>query len=249
MAESNGVKPCASKRTSAKAAPALSRATKSADVTTSKQAMYDAFDRSMALIEFNTDGKILWANDNFLNTIGCTLDEIRGRHHSLFVDPEYRSSQEYHDFWYELGQGISKVARFKRIGKGGREIYLQAAYSPVLDENGTTIKVVKLASDVTEDAHRESRIQERERVIQQQVLDGKQDLEDKVSSLSLTVESAAQGDLTKEVAVTGSDDLGRLGSSLGKMICDLRGVIAEVMAAAQQQNEGARTKTPKAVRT
>ena len=129
------------------------------EATSSKQAMYDAFSRSMAIIEFSVDGKILWANNNFLNTIGYTLDELRGRHHSLFVDPAYRSSQEYRDFWYELGQGIFKVARFKRFGKGGRELYLQAAYSPVVDENGVTVKVVKLAADVTEDAQREMQAQ------------------------------------------------------------------------------------------
>ena len=107
-----------------------------------KVEMFDAFNRSMAIIEFNVDGTILWANSNFLQTVGYSIDEIRGRHHSLFVDPIYRSSPEYREFWYELGQGVAKVARFKRIGKSGREIYLQAAYSPILDETGSTVKIV-----------------------------------------------------------------------------------------------------------
>lgn len=207
----------------------------------SKGLMFDAFNRSMAMIEFTVDGTILWANDNFLQTIGYTLDEIKGRHHSLFVDPEYRNSSEYRNFWYELGQGIFKVARFKRFGKGGREIYLQAAYSPVLDENGTTIKVVKLAADVTVDTHRELQAQEREAAAHAQQVEAKRILEAKVNELSATVEAASKGDLTQVVTVTGNDDLGRLGTSLSKMICDLRSIIGEVMAAAQQQNEGART--------
>ena len=203
--------------------------------------MFDAFSRSMAMIEFTVDGTILWANANFLQTIGYTLDEIKGRHHSLFVDPEHRVSAEYRDFWYELGQGVSKVARFKRIGKGGREVYLQAAYSPVIDENGMTTKVVKLAADVTEDAMREIRAKEREDAIQDQQAEEKRVLEDQVNELSLHVQAATKGDLTHQVLVSGSDDMGRLGSSLSKMICDLRSIIGEVMAAAQQQNEGART--------
>jgi len=208
---------------------------------TSKDSMFDAFSRSMAMIEFAVDGTILWANENFLNTVGYTLDEIRGRHHSLFVDSEYRTSSEYRDFWYELGQGISKVARFKRYGKGGREVYLQAAYSPVIDGKGMTVKVVKLAADVTADAVREIRAQEREDAVQAHQAEDKLALENKVNELSINVEAASRGDLTQQVNVQGDDDMGRLGSSLRKMICDLRTLIGEVMAAAHQQNEGART--------
>jgi methyl-accepting chemotaxis protein len=208
---------------------------------TAKDAMFDAFNRSMAMIEFTVDGTILWANDNFLKTVGYSLEEIRGRHHSLFVDPTYRSSSEYRDFWYELGQGIFKVARFKRVGKGGREVYLQAAYSPVVDANGTTVKVVKLAADVTEDAMREYRSKESEDSLRKQQADAKCELEAKVNALSRNVEAAAKGDLTQEISTDGNDDMARLGSSLSKMICDLRSIIGEVMAAAQQQNEGART--------
>lgn len=206
-----------------------------------KVEMFDAFNRSMAIIEFNVDGTILWANSNFLQTVGYSIDEIRGRHHSLFVDPIYRSSPEYREFWYELGQGVAKVARFKRIGKSGREIYLQAAYSPILDETGSTVKIVKLAADVTEDALRELRSEEREAAVQNAQLEAKNLLEQKVNELSFLVAAAARGDLTGQVNVEGNDDLGRLGSNLSKMMCDLRNVIGEVMAAAQQQNEGART--------
>ncbi len=231
-------------RTSRRKTPAANSGTTAANNSQTQNAknnMFDAFSRSMAMIEFTVDGTILWANENFLQAVGYTLDEIKGRHHSLFVEPEYRTSSEYRDFWYELGQGIFRVGRFKRIGKGGREVYLQAAYSPVIDENGTTIKVVKLAADVTDDALREIRAHQREEEIQKQIADDKRSLEKKVNELSMNVEAASRGDLTQQVAVSGSDDLGRLGGSLSKMIGDLRSIIGEVMAAAQQQNEGART--------
>lgn len=217
------------------------KASPSNDAHSSKVAMFDAFCRSMAIIEFSVDGMILWANENFLRTVGYSLDEIVGRHHGMFVDPTYRNTQEYRDFWHELSRGVFKVARFQRFGKGGREIHIQAAYSPILDETGKTVRVVKLAADVTEDALREFRIQEREQVIQQQLVHDQQELERKVNLLSINVESASRGDLTQEVTVVGDDDMGRLGLSLRKMISDLRAIIGEVMAAAQQQNEGART--------
>jgi len=225
----------------AQAITASAEATSKSKTQRSKEAMFDAFGRSMAMIAFSVDGTIQWANENFLSTMGYTLDEIRGRHHSLFVDPEYRSSQAYRDFWYELGQGIFKVARFKRIGKGGREIHIQAAYCPVIDANGTTLQVVKIAADVTEDALRESRAAEREAAVQEQQAHDKRELEKKVNALSIIVDSASRGDLTQQVEVMGSDDMGRLASSLRNMIGDLRTIIGEVMAAAQQQNEGART--------
>jgi len=224
-----------------KSAPARRKTSQSEKSDLDKQAKFDAFSRSMAMIEFSVDGTILWANENFLQTVGYTLDEIRGRHHSLFVDPDYRNSSDYRDFWYDLGQGMFKVARFKRFGKGGREIYLQAAYSPVLDKNGVTVRVVKLAADVTEDALREFRTQEREQSVQLQQAEDKRVLEEKVNALSLVVEAAARGDLTQQASVSGSDDIGRLSLNVCKMISDLRLLIGEVMAAAQQQNEGART--------
>jgi methyl-accepting chemotaxis protein len=239
MAENTPPSNKPARRTSRSTSSAAKKETNNA--VAAKSLMFDAFNRSMAMIEFTVDGTILWANDNFLQTIGYTLDEIKGRHHSLFVDPEYRTSSEYRNFWYELGQGIFKVARFKRIGKGGKEVYLQAAYSPVLDENGTTIKVVKLAADVTIDTLREFQAQDREAAAHAAQVEAKKILEAKVNELSTTVEAASKGDLTQVVTVTGKDDLGRLGSSLGKMISDLRSIIGEVMAAAQQQNEGART--------
>ncbi|HLN26727.1 MAG TPA: methyl-accepting chemotaxis protein [Gemmataceae bacterium] len=108
-----------------------------------------AIGKSMAVIEFNLDGSILNANENFLKTLGYTLDEIKGRHHSMFVDEAFRQSYEYKEFWAKLGRGEFQAGEFKRIAKGGREVWIQASYNPILDLNGRPFKVVKYASDIT----------------------------------------------------------------------------------------------------
>lgn len=106
--------------------------------------------RSQGLIEFTPDGEIINANDVFLDFMGYTLDEIRGKHHRIFVDSSYAASSEYRDFWERLKRGEFKTAECMRLGKGGREIWLQATYNPVLSAEGKTQKVIKLATDVTE---------------------------------------------------------------------------------------------------
>lgn len=113
------------------------------------KAQINAVYRAQALIEFEMDGTIITANDIFLNIMGYTLDEIKGRHHSIFAEPAYVQSQEYRQFWTGLNQGKFQSAEFRRIGKGGREVWLQAVYSPVLDRDGKPLKVIKFASDVT----------------------------------------------------------------------------------------------------
>jgi methyl-accepting chemotaxis protein len=109
-----------------------------------------AANRSQAVIEFNLDGTIVSANENFLTALGYTLDEIKGKHHSLFVAPAERDSAAYREFWAALNRGEYQAAEYKRIGKGGREVWIQASYNPVLDAKGKPYKVVKFATDVTE---------------------------------------------------------------------------------------------------
>ena len=114
------------------------------------QGKVDAINRSQALIEFTLDGTIVHANENFLNTLGYTLAEIKGQHHSMFIDPSYRQSSEYRAFWQKLGRGEFDAGQYKRIGKGGREIWIQASYNPIMDAKGRPCKVVKFATDITE---------------------------------------------------------------------------------------------------
>ncbi len=113
------------------------------------EAKLAALDKSQAVIEFNLDGTVVTANENFLNVLGYRLDEIQGKHHSLFVDPVYRDSSEYRKFWDDLRAGIFQAAQYKRIGKGGKEVWIEATYNPIMDKNGKPYKVVKFATDVT----------------------------------------------------------------------------------------------------
>jgi methyl-accepting chemotaxis protein len=109
-----------------------------------------AISRSQAVIEFNLDGTIITANDIFLKVLGYTLPEIQGKHHSMFVARSERESTAYREFWASLNRGEFRSGEFKRFGKGGKEIWILASYNPILDDRGKPFKVVKFASDVTE---------------------------------------------------------------------------------------------------
>ncbi|WP_449410351.1 methyl-accepting chemotaxis protein [Methylobacterium komagatae] len=109
----------------------------------------DALHRSQAVIEFALDGTILTANANFLDAVGYRIEEIRGRHHSLFVDSAEQAGAAYRGFWERLGRGEFASGEFRRIAKGGREIWIQATYNPIRDRDGVPVKVVKFASDIT----------------------------------------------------------------------------------------------------
>ncbi len=112
-------------------------------------AQASAISKSQAVIEFNLDGTIITANQNFLAALGYTLDEIKGKHHSMFVDPATRDSGAYREFWARLNHGEFQAAQYKRVAKGGREIWIQASYNPMLDGKGKPIKVIKFATDIT----------------------------------------------------------------------------------------------------
>jgi methyl-accepting chemotaxis protein len=108
-----------------------------------------ALNRSQAIIEFKLDGTIITANENFLKAMGYTLEEVRGKHHSLFVEPAYKASAEYKQFWEKLARGEFQSAQYKRLGKGGKEVWIEASYNPILNRRGRPYKVVKFATDVS----------------------------------------------------------------------------------------------------
>ena len=112
-------------------------------------AQVEAISKSQAVIEFNPDGTIVTANENFLKTLGYSLGEIQGKHHSMFVEPATRESAAYREFWAKLNRGEYQSAEYKRIGKGGKEVWIQASYNPMLDRNGKVSKVIKFATDIT----------------------------------------------------------------------------------------------------
>jgi methyl-accepting chemotaxis protein len=126
------------------------------DVTQQKLVVADyagqvaAIGKSLAVIEFKMDGTIVTANENFLRPMGYTLEEVKGRHHGMFVEDAYGQSADYREFWARLNRGEYQSGEFKRVGKGGKEVWIQASYNPILDLNGKPFKVVKYASDITE---------------------------------------------------------------------------------------------------
>jgi methyl-accepting chemotaxis protein len=113
------------------------------------RATLDALGRSLAIIEFDPTGKIISANENFCKAMGYQESEIVGQHHSMFVELDYGRSAEYRDFWAKLGRGEFDSREYKRLAKGGRGVWIQASYNPVLDSKGKVVRVIKVATDVT----------------------------------------------------------------------------------------------------
>ena len=183
-----------------------------ADVTAQKLASTDArsqlgaIGRTQAVIEFNLDGTIITANDNFCKAMGYGLDEIKGKHHRMFVDPAYAQSAEYQQFWETLRRGEAMAAEYKRFGKGGKEVWIQASYNPIFDLNGKPYKVVKYATDATEATARKEAVKVLGTHLSR-LADG---------DLTAVIDDAFQGDLeTVRVAFNGTvatmkDIVGRL---------------------------------------
>lgn len=115
------------------------------------RALRAAVDRSLAVVRFDLDGRVIEANDNFLTTVGYRREEVLGQPHRLFMPPGEAESEAYRSFWRDLKAGKFQSGAFRRHAKGGREIWLRATYNPVLDRSGRTVSVVKLASDITAD--------------------------------------------------------------------------------------------------
>jgi len=188
----------------------------SSDVTEQKLSTADlagqiaAIGKSQAVIEFKMDGTIIQANDNFLRAMSYSPDEVKGHHHGMFVDESYRHSPEYKEFWAKLNRGEYQAGEFKRLGKGGKEVWLQASYNPILDLNGKPFKVVKYASDITPQKH------------------AADDLRRKVDAILGTVAAASKGDLTKEITVSGQDAIGQMGSGLSQFFSNLRDSVGRI---------------------
>ncbi|MEM8884743.1 MAG: PAS domain-containing methyl-accepting chemotaxis protein [Planctomycetota bacterium] len=123
--------------------------------TADYEGQIDAIRKSQGVIEFELDGTIITANENFLAMMGYDLAEVQGKHHGIFADDEVRRSDAYKEFWAKLNRGEFVAAEFRRVGKGGREVWLQATYNPIRDANGQLTKVVKFATDVTDRVHLE----------------------------------------------------------------------------------------------
>jgi len=142
-----------------------------------------AIGKSQAVIEFNMDGTVRTANDNFLKALGYSLEDIKGHHHSIFVDPAERDTLAYREFWASLNRGDYQAAEYKRIGKGGKEVWIQASYNPIMDLNGKPFKVVKYATDTTDQVIARMK-SERVRSMMESVAAGAEELNASVREIS-----------------------------------------------------------------
>ncbi|MBT0770583.1 PAS domain S-box protein [Kineosporia sp. J2-2] len=160
-----------------------------------------ALDRAQAVIEFDLEGKIIDANDNFLRTMGYTLREIVGQHHSIFCTPDYVTSEEYRDFWLRLQHGEFRSGSFHRVGKFGRDVWIQASYNPILDLAGRPMKVIKYASDITQQVQLESRLKSKTEAMNGVV----QRLAESIEAISMSTSEASRwAGSTQDDAQTGS---------------------------------------------
>jgi len=174
-----------------------------------------AISKAQAVIEFELDGTIRAANDNFLKTFGYTFEEIKGKHHSLLVEPTLRESPEYRAFCAKLGRGEYDAAQYKCLRKGGGEVWIQASYNPILNANGNPFKVVEYATDVT-----------------QNVLMSEQ-LQTAVRETQATVSAAIDGDLISRIPTEGkSGEIEALCSGVNSLLDVMTDLVRRAKAAA-----------------
>jgi len=191
----------------------------------------DAVGKSQAVIEFNLDGTIIQANDNFLRALGYSLGEIKGRHHRMFVEQTDRASPAYREFWAALNRGEFQAAEYKRIGKGGKEVWIQASYNPIFDLNGKPFKVVKYASDVTKQVLTRMG-NERVRAMMESVAAGAEELNASVREISEAMVKSKETALGAVGRVASADsqakrlsDAAQSMSGIVEMIGDITGQI------------------------
>jgi methyl-accepting chemotaxis protein len=182
-----------------------------------------AINKSQAVIEFDLTGTILSANPNFLAAMGYTLDEVQGRHHSMFADAAYRDSAEYRAFWQKLGRGEYDAGQYRRFGKGGREIWIQASYNPIFDAAGRPVKVVKYAADVTEQVR------------------GTLAMQAALAQSRQVVASARAGDLTARVPTTDKDGaVAELCQGINALVEVMASLVSDIQGAAEVVSNGVR---------
>jgi methyl-accepting chemotaxis protein len=217
-----------------------------ADITTRKRVDAEqagriaAIDKSMAVVEFDLDGTILTANETFLKAMGYALEDIRGRHHRIFVEEAYAQSLDYKDFWTRLGQGEFQTGEFKRFGKGGREVWIHGSYSPILDESGRPIMVVKYATEVTSQVRMRKQLES----LVCNVAENAQSLASASEELaSVSQQMASSSEETRaqaNVVSTAAEQMSKNAQTVSKSVEDLGASIREI---AKNAHEAAKVAT------
>ena len=188
----------------------------------------DAISRSQAVIEFELDGTIVDANENFLAATGYDIGEIRGRHHRMFCKPDYVKTDEYSHFWERLANGEIFDGEFERVDKQGNQMWLQATYNPILDAAGNPRRVVKFANDIT------AQVKEKAEEAQRQEEAKVRWLEENVRSVLDVLAAAGEGDLTQTLEPTGEGPILDLKTGVNAMLVELRGLVSEVIQRSQE---------------
>ncbi|MEM7762598.1 MAG: methyl-accepting chemotaxis protein [Pseudomonadota bacterium] len=197
------------------------------DVTAQKersvdlQGKLDAINKSAAVIEFKMDGMIITANDNFLDAMGYRLDEVKGRHHSMFADDEYAASAEYRAFWEKLNRGEFDAGEYLRFGKGGKEVWIQATYNPTLNAAGNPTKVVKYATDVS--AQHEM----------------KKNIASVLKETADVLSGVAEGDLTRNITSEFPEEFVALKHATNATIDKLKSVVSGIKGSSNSVKNGA----------
>ena len=196
------------------------------------RAMLSALHRSQAVIEFDLQGRVLTANQNFLNVLGYALDEVQGRHHRMFVEKDEAGSTAYAAFWARLNDGQFIADKFTRFGKGGRRVVIEASYNPILDEQGVPYKVVKFATDVTAAEDERARRAEMDRLAAQTQAAV-------VAGAGGALEALAAGDLTYLIATPFPENYGLLSTNFNRAITSLDSAMGVIRSGAGAMQSGA----------
>ncbi len=209
------------------------------DVTAQKleaadaQGQIAAITKAQAVIEFGMDGIISSANDNFLRAVGYRLEEIVGRHHRMFVDPAYAASAEYSQFWDKLGRGEYDAGEYRRLGKDGREIWIQASYNPILDLNGNPAKVVKYATDITAQKRVAERVTEISSIVASAASEMRATAEGMASTAEETTRQAGVVTSAAEITSVNVQTVSSAGEELTASISEIARQVAESSSISQ----------------
>ena len=196
------------------------------------EAMVAALMRSQAVVEFDLDGTVLSANPVFLQAVGYDEDEVVGRRHAMFVDPAEAAGEGYRDFWRRLAAGEFVSGRFHRLGKGGREVWLQASYTPVLDHDGRPCRVIKVAADITElEAERSESLADQARAAEAQGA--------VMSVLARGLERLSEGDLTVRIDAEVGDAYAEVRDDFNAAVSGVRKAVGAIIRAADSLRAGA----------
>ncbi|QDU80328.1 Biofilm dispersion protein BdlA [Polystyrenella longa] len=224
------------------------------DVTAQKlrnadyQGQIEAISKAQAVIEFEMDGTIIQANENFLSTLGYSLAEVQGRHHSMFVEPSFKESREYKEFWEKLNRGEFESKEYKRIGKGGKAVWIQASYNPIYDMNGRPFKVVKYATDITRSTLAKMAVAELSRDFEMNigaVVEGVKEAGTTLqgSSKSLAVaseETARQSQVVSEASKQASDNVESVSGAASQLSQSINEIASHVQEASRMTQQAVR---------